>query len=222
MPLWTRSLPSPSSWGRPRRRAMSSVVEVEVVFFDVGGVLLAMDGPERRSVWTRRLGITTEELTGAVWDAIGLRGRAELDEVAQRITARLDVPATDVPELLADFSAHWIRNDELVEFLGSLRDRHRLAIIGNIPSSGRFAFETVLELDAVFEAMFLSGELGVEKPDPRIYELALRQMGVEPERSLFVDDRPENVEGARAVGITAHRHVSNADTIAWVRSLVGA
>lgn len=105
---------------------------------------------------------------------------------------------SDVPTLLDDFSAHWRRNDPLVEFVDGLRGSYRLAVIGNIPSSGRFAFETVLHLDEVFEAMFLSGELGVEKPDPAIFEIACTEMHVAPERCVFVDDRPENERGRSA------------------------
>lgn len=189
---------------------------MEVVFFDVGGVLLAMDGEERRAPWSNRLGITDAALAQAVWDATELRGKKDMDEVTERLSATLGLPEDDVPTLLTDFSAHWTRNDQLVEFLAGLRDSNRLAIIGNVPSSGRFAFETVLHLDDVFEAMFLSGELGVEKPDRRIYEVACSEMSVSPERALFVDDRAENVQGARAVGMVAHQHVGNDDTIRWL------
>ena len=189
---------------------------VEVVFFDVGGVLLDMSGQERRSIWARRLGISEAALEQAVWDAVGFRTKRDLPAIGDRLVERLEIEHQQVPGLLGDFSAHWVRNEELAEFLISLRPTSRLAVIGNIPSSGRFAFETVLHLDDIFEAMFLSGELGVDKPDPRIYEVACRTMNVDPRHAIFVDDRLENVEGARAIGIRAHQHVNNADTIAWI------
>jgi putative hydrolase of the HAD superfamily len=189
---------------------------VEVVFFDVGGVLLDMTGEERRSLWPPRLGMTDDAFAQNVWDAIGLRDQRHMDEITERLVRNLGVAESDVPQLLQDFSAHWRRNERLVEFLSGLRATHRLAIIGNIPSSGRFAFETVLHLDEIFEAMFLSGELGVEKPDRAIYEIACTAMNVRPEASVFVDDREENVEAAKALGIAAHRHVDDDDTIRWL------
>ena len=60
-----------------------------------------------------------------------------------------------------------------------------------------------LGLRAIFSAFFSSCYLGVRKPNPRIYEIALDVMRAEPAASLFVDDREENVAGARAVGLRA-------------------
>lgn len=48
---------------------------VEVVFFDVGGVLLDTNGEERRALWPPRAGMDPDAFNQAVWDAIGLRGR---------------------------------------------------------------------------------------------------------------------------------------------------
>ncbi len=49
----------------------------------------------------------------------------------------------------------------------------------------------------------VSGEEGVVKPDPAIYEILLHRYGLDPERTVFVDDSPANVRGAEALGITA-------------------
>ena len=54
-----------------------------------------------------------------------------------------------------------------------------------------------------FTELILSGEIGIIKPDPRIYEIAAERVGVEVEECLFFDDSPRNVEGARAVGMSA-------------------
>jgi HAD superfamily hydrolase (TIGR01509 family) len=51
--------------------------------------------------------------------------------------------------------------------------------------------------------MTVSAEVGVMKPEARIYQMALDALGVAPAESVFVDDFPENVEGARAVGMQA-------------------
>jgi putative hydrolase of the HAD superfamily len=56
------------------------------------------------------------------------------------------------------------------------------------------------ELDAVIN----SSELGVAKPDPEVFRLACRLMDATPEECLFVDDRSENIDAARDVGLEAH------------------
>lgn len=57
-------------------------------------------------------------------------------------------------------------------------------------------------LDAV-DIIVNSSAVGVAKPDPRIYEIAVARVGVAPDRCLFIDDREENVEAARRFGMTA-------------------
>ena len=52
-----------------------------------------------------------------------------------------------------------------------------------------------------FDVAIVSYEVGVTKPDPRIYELCLAQLGVPAESALFVDDRADNIEAARRLGI---------------------
>ena len=56
------------------------------------------------------------------------------------------------------------------------------------------------ELDAVIN----SSELGVAKPDPEVFRLACRLVDATPEECLFVDDRSENIDAARAIGLEAH------------------
>lgn len=63
---------------------------------------------------------------------------------------------------------------------------------------GRYRF-----LNDLFDHVVLSYEARSMKPDPRIYEVAIAQAGCAPEEIFFMDDRVENVEGARAMGIDA-------------------
>ena len=58
---------------------------------------------------------------------------------------------------------------------------------------------------AHFRDIVVSGVEKLSKPDPAIYRLALDRFGVKAEEALFIDDRLDNVEGARAVGMSAHR-----------------
>ncbi len=57
---------------------------------------------------------------------------------------------------------------------------------------------------AYFDAMFLSAELGLIKPDPEIYRVTARELGIPLERMVFIDNKKRNVEAARALGVTGH------------------
>lgn len=61
-----------------------------------------------------------------------------------------------------------------------------------------------MEVADLFDPVVISGKVGVEKPDPQIFRMALEQSGVSPEESVYVGDHPRiDVEGAQAVGMGA-------------------
>ena len=90
------------------------------------------------------------------------------------------------------------------EALDALGQRYRLAIVTNgIPDVQREKLDRT-GLDARFDVVIVSGELGIGKPDPRIYAEALRQLGARPEEALLVGDSfARDVAGAQAAGIRA-------------------
>jgi glucose-1-phosphatase len=71
---------------------------------------------------------------------------------------------------------------------------------------------------AVCDEIVYSHEVGIEKPDPRIFELALARLGVRPEESIFLDDLAVHVEAARALGMKAVLYESNAQAIAAIEA----
>lgn len=65
-------------------------------------------------------------------------------------------------------------------------------------------------LSSSFEDVLVSGREGIKKPDPAIFQLAIERFGLVPERTIFVDDVEQNVEGAKSVGLNGH-HFRSAD-----------
>lgn len=89
------------------------------------------------------------------------------------------------------------------EMLAALRNEYRLGIISNASPHQR-AKLAHLGLDRSFETVTLSGEVGCEKPDPRIFRHALQQAGVAAEDAVFVGDRLDvDVAGAQNAGMHA-------------------
>jgi glucose-1-phosphatase len=94
-----------------------------------------------------------------------------------------------------------------VELLRSLRQQHRLILLSN---TNELHFETIRESYPHvrhFDALVLSHEVGVMKPDRAIYELALQQAQCAANECLFFDDLAENIAGARAAGLNARQFV---------------
>jgi len=76
-------------------------------------------------------------------------------------------------------------------------------------------------LDQLFDAIVISGEVGLNKPDAEIFELAADRVGVPAGECVFVDDLRENCEGAERVGMTAVRHRDGPRTVAELEGLLG-
>ena len=76
--------------------------------------------------------------------------------------------------------------------------------------------------DGMFDDIVISGEVGLRKPEPEIFRLAAGRLGLEPAECVFVDDLQHNVDGARAVGMTAILHTEYDETRRALEDLFGA
>jgi len=72
---------------------------------------------------------------------------------------------------------------------------------------------------AYFEAMFVSAELGLIKPDPEIYRVTARELGIELEQMVFIDNKKINVDAAVALGVTGHVFTTVAELRDFLESL---
>jgi len=82
------------------------------------------------------------------------------------------------------------------------------------------------QIDAAFDAVVISGEVGMRKPESEIYLHALERLGLPADVVAFVDDAEANLRGARAVGLRTHLHTDAATTrralAAWLPALTHA
>jgi epoxide hydrolase-like predicted phosphatase len=72
----------------------------------------------------------------------------------------------------------------------------------------------------MFDAVVISGEVGMHKPEPEIFRLGAERVGLAPEECVFVDDLKENCEGAEAVGMTAILHRGAESTLPELERLL--
>ncbi len=75
--------------------------------------------------------------------------------------------------------------------------------------------------DRLFDAVVISGDVGLNKPAPEIFRLGAERVGLDPEDCVFVDDLRENCEGAKAVGMTAILHRGAEGTLPELERLLG-
>lgn len=94
-------------------------------------------------------------------------------------------------------------NRQLLRWIRAHAKQYRLAVLSNISSRERLG-EVLEGADiAMFDELVLSGEVGIVKPDARIYHVAAERLGVLPEECIFVDDVERNAQAARQAGMQA-------------------
>lgn len=197
---------------------------VRAIVFDIGGVLEITPPTGATERWEARLGLRPEELgerTHGVWEA-GAVGTISLREVHCRLGGLLGLDDATVRAFMDDLWTQYLGtlNVELVEYVRGLRPRYRTGIISNSFVGARERERERYGLDELTDVIVYSHEVGMSKPDPRIYALACERLAVRPEDTVFVDDTEQMVDGARAAGMQALLFEDNAQVIADIEALL--
>ncbi|GMA39964.1 HAD family hydrolase [Mobilicoccus caccae] len=180
--------------------------EVHTVLFDADGVL-QWPASGWLEVWEPFAGGDLETFVADMFHAekASLEGRERVHDGVTRYLAErgLDVGAVD--EIVKAWAMIELFGEsfELIAAIRAAGVRCHLAT-----NQQSFRRDIMLDLGYAdhFDELFFSCDLGVAKPDPRYFEAILDRLGHGPEGVVFIDDRLDNVEAARSVGIDAHPH----------------
>jgi epoxide hydrolase-like predicted phosphatase len=178
---------------------------IRAIFWDLGGVLVRTRDYASRNALAERLGLSRSELEEMVY-AADSGTRAQLGEISieqhwVNVLTALGLPVDELAEFQHEFWSGDSLDAELIEYIRGLRSRHRTGLISNAFSNLRQVVSEIWKFADAFDDMVISAEVGLAKPDARIYRLALERLGVQPEQAVFIDDMRRNVEGARAVNM---------------------
>lgn len=178
--------------------------KIKAVIFDAGGVI-----HESNSVVTDDLvkELALEEtVLKQIWKTqIPLLGAGEVDEVEfwKQLRENYDVRQVELAENLLGraFTKALKPHTEVLDLVEQLKEHGiSVAILSNtIEPHARALHEAGLYKP--FDRLFLSHEVGMRKPGEQIYKHVLKELAVEPKEAVFIDDDPENVQGAEKVRI---------------------
>jgi len=197
---------------------------VRAVVWDLGGVILRTMDWSRRSAWEDRLGLPRMQLTRLVFESDASRratlGQASDEDVWASVAAALSLDPPTAQQLRHDYFADDRVDARLMDFIRKLRSRVQVGMITNAWPGVRGYLEDVFRIADAFDPLIVSAEVGLAKPDPRIYQVMLERLGLEPAQAVFVDDFEDNVAGARWVGMQAVHFTSAPQAMAAVRALL--
>lgn len=190
--------------------------QIQAVVFDYGGVLRRDERASAYDVIDTKFSLAPGELWWAFHDIPEYRLSREgaIDRAAYRAAVRralLEREGTDgrVDAALAAFDAHIAALPPLdADMQGLLDDlraagRVRLGLLSNAPRGFTERLHAA-GVTAFFDNAFVSGDIGLAKPDPAVYRFAAARLGVQPAACLMIDDQLRNIEGARTAGLGTH------------------
>jgi putative hydrolase of the HAD superfamily len=148
---------------------------------------------------------------------IGLEtGALDEDEFEPQFAAMLGVSA---PQLIDRMFAGGQPEQPMLDAVLRARGAGiRTGLISNSWGTRRYDRELLAEL---FDGIVISGEEGMRKPTPEIYELGAERIGIEPGACVFVDDLPFNLAPASELGMATVHHTSSEETISELERLLG-
>jgi len=204
---------------------------VDAVVFDYGGVLTL---PVRESIdaWLEADGIDPASFSRTLkaWlsrDAqdgtpihrleIGELSVSEFDELLAAELATVDGRPVDPVGVLKRLFAGMQPDPAMFALVEDLRAAGvRVGLLSN-SWGNTYPRERI---DALFDPVVISGEVGMRKPLSPIYELALERLGISAGRVLFIDDAEPNILGARRVGLQAFLHADAVTTRAALAAFI--
>ena len=180
---------------------------LKAVILDVGGVLIRTHSRAGRQKWAARLGLTDSwEFEEFVFSGPSGRqaqlGQKTFEAHWQWLGRHFGLNKADLAQMRRDFFAGDTLNKPLVEQIKRIRKAgYKTGLLSNFADDARGVWAEKFPFIQHFDDIIISCEVGVMKPDPEIYRLALESVGVTPEESVFIDDFAHNIEGAKRVGM---------------------
>ena len=178
---------------------------IESVIFDWGGVLIDDPRPGLMRYCAEAFDVSQEHYVPAHDSFLDEFHTGAISEQMfwQGISAELGKPAPEIRSLWYEaFRAAYVPKPEVFSLATSLHDKgYKTAMLSNteLPAVGFFHEQNYNMLDV----LVFSCVERIAKPDKKIYEITLERLGSEAQRTVFIDDKPDFIQGARRAGLHA-------------------
>lgn len=174
---------------------------IKTLIFDNNGVLTTTEGNGIKTL-ADLFEVEESEFLGA-WKKHALDvddGSISSDQFLQNVIDHFD-KKVDFNDLKKIYFTFYERDDEMHEIVKKLGEKYQIALLSNFGDS-YLEFDKKWKNNETFgENVFVSAYLGIKKPEKEIYLHALKNLDAKAEESIFVDDRLENIDAAKSLGM---------------------
>jgi putative hydrolase of the HAD superfamily len=177
----------------------------KAIIFDLGGVLLRTTDFTAREQLANRMGMSRLELEQFIFGGESgdraQRGEINVHQHYANLAAQLKYTDKEIRKLLEQFFAKDEIDASLLEYIRRLHKSYKTGLLSNAFDDLRQIIADRWQFEDAFDDMIISAEVGMVKPDARIFQMAVEQLGVQAGEAVFVDDMVRNIDGAKSVGM---------------------
>ncbi|MFN8578758.1 MAG: HAD family phosphatase [Candidatus Sericytochromatia bacterium] len=181
-------------------------MNIKAIIFDYGNVLSIPQTQEDINKMVELLNVEEEKFHDSyykyrdLYDGGAVNGVGYWDLVSKALDRNLDYKTL---EYLAkfDLDSWYNQNQDMWSLVKKLKENYKTALLSNNLHELVIRMEKDLDLNKHFDVITFSYKLGIVKPDPRIYEHCLKDLNLEPQETIFIDDRKNNIQTANNLGI---------------------
>lgn len=196
--------------------------KIDSIIFDIGGVILHVDFMPAVTAFARKAGLDPQRVIDGIFGSRELndydRGRISAEDFFAALRRRLKIDM-DAGEMRGFWDDIFQENTPVADLIRGWHGKRRMFLISNTCESHVEQFEGQFDLFRLFHDRVYSCRVGLLKPELEIYRLALKQFGVEAAATVFIDDKLENVEGAKKAGLQAIHFKSTEDFLEQMGAL---
>lgn len=175
---------------------------IKAVIFDCFGVL----------VMTRR-GVLLNDYPQLKESYKSIESRVNLGELSHQGFNELisELTGSSVVEIEKRYWATNRINKSLIDWISDLQSsgQFKIGLLSNVNRDLMNEYLALFKKEKLFDDIVLSSDVGLAKPDPKIFELAVKRLGLKADECVMVDDRSVNIESAKSIGIHGIIFLSN-------------
>lgn len=180
---------------------------IHVILFDLGNVLLPVDGHRMARSLSKHTALSPDDILKHFGKHEIINefesGRMKPEMFYNHISEACQLDGLEFEDFLIHFNDIFEEDASMISLLAKLKRNHKLGMISNTNEIHTEHMLKTYDLFKQFDYLWFSHEAGLRKPDAAIYKLALDHFNVPAENTVFIDDLPMNVEGAKKIGIQA-------------------
>lgn len=197
---------------------------IKAIIFDLEGVLMKTKDVDLYTSMANALNAPYEAVRAVFFSEMNDwidKGNAEQNAFDKYMIETLGLGEEKIPIIQQVHDEMTFIDQVLLTKIKVLKKDYKIGLLTNYSKMMREKIEKDWQIDHLFDAIIISSEVGMIKPDTEIYELMLDKLDVQPREAVMIDDRSRNIEGAESVGMHAVLYKTRDLALADLDALLG-